>query len=38
MFSREKAQQIANELGGGVTAADVLAVAEVKDLPDGQCL
>ncbi len=41
MFSREKAQQIANELGGGVTAADVLAVAEVesggrKDLPDGR--
>jgi len=41
MFSREKAQQIANELGGGVTAADILAVAEVesggrKDLPDGR--
>lgn len=41
MFSREKAQQIANELGGGVTAPDVLAVAEVesggrKDLPDGR--
>lgn len=41
MFSREKAQQIANELGGGVTAPDILAVAEVesggrKDLPDGR--